>query len=93
MDPVTLFLVRCQLLVWKIPHSPSSVFCLEGSLWLTRTADQEDYLLGSGESMLLKPGVWVVQALEASRVQKRTLGKTKEVAHGETGLFPVLQRL
>ena len=67
--------------------------CLEGSLWLTRTGDPADYVLGPGDSRWLKPGRWVIQALESARFRICAPPYSKEVPYGKEALLPVLQRV
>ena len=47
-----------------------TLICLEGSLWLTRDGDPEDYIVNSGQRLALKPGdKAVANALAASRIR------------------------
>jgi len=89
-------LTHGQLSIWEVRRA-ATAFCEEGVVWLTRTGDSKDYLLSAGESMILKPGQWILQALDFSTVQKKTLEPLstviKEVSHDKATLFPVLQRV
>ena len=83
---------RSKILRWEVLQ-PSNLCCFSGVLWLTKTADPKDYLIQAGESLLLTPGHWVIQALGASRVQLKPNIVYKEVPHGEKAVLSLLQRV
>lgn len=57
-----------QMLV--LPDENLSLTCLAGELWLTRDGDVEDYILGPGQSFVVRRGDQAaVQALKPSRVR------------------------
>lgn len=54
----------------ELPDENLSLTCLAGELWLTRDGDIEDYILGPGQSFVLRRGDQAaVQALRPSRVR------------------------
>jgi len=81
-----------HVVVWNL-SSYSTLSCLKGSLWLTRTKDPKDDLLKTGQSMIVPPGQWVVQAFEPSQIERKARFVTKEVRDVKTTVLPVLQRL
>ncbi len=47
-----------------------TLICLEGSLWLTRDGDSEDYIVKCGQRLEVRPGdKAVANALGASRIR------------------------
>jgi hypothetical protein len=61
-----------QMLV--VPDENLGLTCLAGELWLTRDGDIEDYILGPGQSFVLRRGDQAaVQALKPSRVRLTSL--------------------
>lgn len=61
-------LAKNQLLA--LPDANTKLICLAGELWLTRDGDIEDYILGPGESFVVRRGDGAaVQALQPSRVR------------------------
>ncbi|MDP2811997.1 MAG: DUF2917 domain-containing protein [Rhodocyclaceae bacterium] len=61
-------LAKSQLLA--LPAGDLTLTCLGGELWLTRDGDIEDYILGAGQSFVVRRGDQAaVQALQPSRVR------------------------
>lgn len=53
-----------------LPNEYLSLICLSGELWLTRDGDIEDYILGPGQSLAIRPGDQAaVQALRPSELR------------------------
>jgi hypothetical protein len=53
-----------------LPDASRKVICLAGEIWITRDGDIEDYILGAGRELVLRPGDQAaIQALRPSRVR------------------------
>ena len=86
-------LVVGQVLSWDVGRSPLVVRVETGVLWLTRTGDENDFLVEAGRELRLATGHWVIQALESARYCQSKIGFLREVSGVKTALLPVLQRL
>lgn len=61
-------LARGHLLA--LPAIDATLLCLQGELWLTRDGDIQDYILGAGSSLHLRPADQaVVMALQPSQLR------------------------
>ena len=48
---------------------PQTLFCLEGSVWVTQEGDIRDYILEAGDAFLVTmPGLVLVRALKPARI-------------------------
>ena len=57
-----------------LPDASRKLICLAGEIWITRDGDIEDYILGPGQSFVLRRGDQAaVQALKPSRVRLTAL--------------------
>lgn len=86
-------LAKGKTAAWSVAGSGEVFRCGAGELWLTRTGDPEDHMVGPGELLILLPGRWVAQALEAARFQRVPRSGRKEVVDGQAPVLPVFQRM
>lgn len=82
-------LVQGALWSHRVRSCEHVLACHEGVVWLTCEGDATDYILTAGDTLRLeKPGLAVVQALQAARFELQELPRPSAVPHvleGVTG--------
>jgi len=86
-------LAKGKTAVWSVGGSGEVFRCNAGEMWLTRTGDPDDHMVGHGELLVLQPGRWVAQALVTARYQRTPRAGRKEVVDGQAPVLRVFQRM